>query len=587
MKELRTLNKYLVHYKWKILLGALFILVSNFLSIYMVEFVGKALNVIEEVIKNSSDNIYINQSQITQLLKYGALIIGLPILAGIMDFYKRQTIIVASRWIEYDLKNDIFQHYEKLDLSFYKKNKTGDLMNRISEDVGHVRMYLGPGIMYPIDLITRGVILITVMLMIDKTLTLYTLAPLPILSVLIYFISSRINLLSKNLQEEQSNLSSYVQDMFSGIRVIKAYNKEGIVKNMYSETAKNYKIKALKLADIQAYFFPLMLIVIGLSQILILYAGGVRYINGDIKQIGVIAQFFMYLNLLIWPFTSLGWVSMVIQRAAASMQRINEFLHTKSSIKNEVNETYDIKGSIAFDKVNFTYDNTGIQALKNISFSLPEAKTLAVMGKTGSGKSTLALLIARMYDPNNGTVKIDGKPLKEINLNSLRSQIGFVPQEAFLFSDTILNNITFALDEKDLQTAEKYAKEADVDANIKEFKDGYYTKIGERGVTLSGGQKQRVSIARALVKDPPILIFDDSLSAVDTETEENILNNIKAQQGEKTMVIVTHRVSSAKHADHIIILEDGELLEQGTPEELYKQNGVYRALYNSQLKDEV
>ena len=582
MKELFSLNKLIFRYKWLLLWGAIFVIASNIISVYSVRYVGKAINFIDDTFTKNQD-----AGNLNQLLFYGLLIIGLPILSGALTFLQRQTIIVASRHIEFDLKNLIFRHYEELDSTFYKQNRTGDLMNRISEDVGYVRMYLGPGIMYPINLVSLSIILIIEMLLIDKSLTFYTLAPLPILSVLIYFISKKINIKSKEVQEEQSNLSSYVQDIFSGIRVVKSFNREKPIKKSYAKHAENYKKKSISLANIQAFFFPLMLLVIGISQILILYAGGKEYINGDITEIGTVAQFFMYLNMLIWPFASLGWISMVVQRAEASMKRINEFLQAEPEVYNSSAEPFEIEGNLSFENVTFKYDNTGITALKNVTFQLEKGKTLAVLGKTGSGKTTLAELVARLYDPNAGVIKLDGKPLPQINLNDLRTQIGFVPQEAFLFSETLKDNIAFAIDDATMDDVVKYAEKADVHHNIVDFKQGYETKVGERGVTLSGGQKQRISIARALIKDPKILIFDDSLSAVDTETEENILQNIQEASREKTTIIITHRVSSAKHADKIIVLREGEIVQEGTHESLLAKEGEYKELYELQLNEEV
>ena len=582
MKELFSLNPLIWRYKWLLLWGAVFVIASNFISVYSIRYVGKAINFIDDALTKSAAN-----AELKQLLFYGFLVIALPVLSGALTFLQRQTIIVASRHIEFDLKNEIFKHYQVLDTTFYKNNRTGDLMNRISEDVGYVRMYLGPGIMYPINLVSLAIILIIEMLVIDKSLTFYTLAPLPILSVLIYFISKKINLKSQEVQAEQSNLSSYVQDIFSGIRVIKSFNRENTIKNTYAGLAADYKGKSISLANIQAFFFPLMLLVIGISQILILFAGGKEYIQGEITEIGTVAQFFMYLNMLIWPFASLGWISMVVQRAEASMKRINEFLNAQPEVYNSVEKTTEIEGDLTFENVTFTYQNTGITALKNVSFHLPKGQTLAILGKTGSGKTTLAELVARLFDPTSGMIKIDGIPLPQINLNSLRSQIGFVPQEAFLFSETLRDNIGFAMDDVQLDDVETYAKKADVHNNIIDFTAGYETKVGERGVTLSGGQKQRISIARALIKNPKILIFDDSLSAVDTETEENILQNIREASAQKTTLIITHRVSSAKHADKIIVLHKGEIIQEGTHDMLLSQAGEYRELYEIQLNEEI
>ncbi|MRJ10841.1 ABC transporter ATP-binding protein [Ornithobacterium rhinotracheale] len=578
MKELLSLNKYLYKYRGRLFLGTLFIMGLNFFMVYKIRYVGKAVNFIKASLSSGSTE------QISQLWYYGALIILLPLVAVFLQFLMRQTIIVASRHMEYDLKNVIYQHYQKLDTAFYKNNRIGDLMNRISEDVGYVRMYLGPGIMYPINLLAMSVILVVEMLSIDKTMTFFTLLPLPFLSVLVYFLSSKINRKSRELQAEQSNLSAFVQDMFSGIRVIKSFSKEKSVKAKYAQNVKKYKHKAIELANIDAFFSPLVVVIIGVSQIVILYVGGMRYINGQIHEIGTLAQFFMYLNMLIWPFTSLGWVSMVEQRASSSMKRINEFLNTEPMVKNTGVIKAKIQGKINFEKVDFVYDNTGIQALKNVTFEVPAGETLAILGKTGSGKTTIAELISRLYDPTRGVVKIDDQDLKSYDLFSLRNQIGVVPQEAFLFSTSLRENLNFGADEDTLELAQKYAEKADLHENIAGFREGYDTVVGERGVTLSGGQKQRLSIARALIKKPKILIFDDSLSAVDTETETTILNNIKQESEGKTTIIITHRVSSAKHAQQIIVLDCGEIIERGTHQDLMDLGGVYCEMYTQQTQ---
>lgn len=578
MKELLTLNKYLYRYRYRFLLGIAFILGLNLFTVYKIRFVGKAVNFIKDSLTNTEN------ADINTLIFYGSLIIILPIIAGALQFLMRQTIIVASRYIEYDLKNVVYKHYQTLDTSFYKNHRIGDLMNRISEDVGYIRMYLGPGIMYPLNLIIMSSILIVEMLSVDTTMTFYTLMPLPFLSCLVYVLSSKIHRKSTEVQAKQSDLSSFVQDHISGIRVIKAFNKSTTVKQNYAKKARVYRDTAISLANIDAFFSPLIVIVIGLSQIIILYIGGMRYINGKIPEIGTLAQFFMYLNMLIWPFTSLGWVSMVIQRAEASMKRINEFIGTRPLIQNSTEEKFNIKGNIKFENVSYVYENTGIRALKNISFEIKEKDTLAILGKTGSGKTTIVELIMRLYDTSQGNIYIDGINIKQYNVYNLRNQIGIVPQEAFLFSDTIQENIAFGNDVKDMQQIQHFAKKADVHENIIHFKNGYNTKIGERGVTLSGGQKQRVSIARALYKKPEILIFDDSLSAVDTETEEKILTNIRKETEGKTTIIVTHRISSAKNADKIIVLDEGKIIEQGTHEELMQQNSNYRQIYLQQAE---
>lgn len=584
MKELQSLNKFLWKYRWKLLAGFLMIIASNFVSIYSINYVGQAINQIETILTQYKDGAVSQLDVVKQSLMHAALLfIGLKIIAGLLTVGVRLMIIATSRHIEYDLKNDIYQQYQKLSLSFYKKNKTGDLMNRITEDVAFVRMYLGPGIMYPINLISTTIILLVFMINIDPLMTLYTLGPLPILSFLIYKVASTINQKSKDVQKQQSNISSIVQDTFSGIRVIKSFNTENTTEINYEKEAASYEKKALSLAQTEAFFFPLMILIVGISNLLILYMGGVRYAEGKL-DIGVVAQYFMYLNMLIWPFTSLGWVTMLIQRAEASMGRINEFLKEVPDIQNTVEQPTPIKGKIEFKNVNYTYENTGIQALKNVSFILEKGKSLAIMGKTGSGKTTIALLLARMLQPDSGQILIDNEPYEKLNLDSLREAIGFVPQESFLFSDTIAHNILFGTDEEDnLEVAQKYAKKAAVHKNIEGFQEKYNTILGERGVTLSGGQKQRVSIARALVKEPEILVFDDSLSAVDTETEEEILRNLQSELNQKTTLIITHRVSSAKNADHILVLDDGLVVEYGTHSELLAKEEAYYSLVKKQL----
>lgn len=586
MKELQSLNKFLWKYRWKLLAGFLMIVASNFISIYSINFVGKAINQIETILVQYQNGTVSNLDLVKKSLMYAALLfIGLKIVAGLLTVGVRLMIIATSRHIEYDLKNDIFQQYQNLSLSFYKKNKTGDLMNRITEDVAFVRMYLGPGIMYPINLISTATILLVFMINIDPMMTLYTLGPLPILSFLIYKVASTINQKSKDVQKQQSHISSIVQDTFSGIRVIKSFNTENSTEEGYEKEAASYEKKSLSLAQTEAFFFPLMILIVGVSNLLILYMGGVRYAEGKL-DIGVVAQYFMYLNMLIWPFTSLGWVTMLIQRAEASMGRINEFLKQEPEIQNTVEELTPIAGKIEFRNVSYTYPNTGIQALTNVSFTVEKGQSMAIMGKTGSGKSTIALLLARMLQPSSGQILIDNIPYENLNLNSLREAIGFVPQESFLFSDTIAHNILFGVDdEKDLDKAKKYANKAAIHQNIEGFKEQYETILGERGVTLSGGQKQRVSIARALIKEPEILVFDDSLSAVDTETEEEILRNLQSEINQKTTLIITHRVSSAKNTDHILVLDDGKVVEYGTHVDLLEKESAYYSLVKKQLME--
>ncbi len=542
MNALKTLNPYFWKHRILLFWGFLFIVASNFFNIYKVQFIGKSVNEI-----SNSNNLGFNKEVLINV----GIIVGSSLLTGFFTFMMRQTIIVASRKIEYELKNKIYQHYQELSLTDYKKTTIGDLMNRLSEDVVAIRMYLGPGVMYIVNL---GVLLIITSIYMIKTdweMTLWTLLPLPILSFLIYKVSAIINKKSKTMQKSQSAISTFVQDSFSGIRVVKFFAKEKYIENNYRNKVRDYQDKALDLAKTEAWFFTIILFVVGLLNVAILLIGGQKYLANQMS-VGTIAEFFMYINILIFPFSMVGWVTSVNQRAEASMQRVNEFLQMKSEIVNQNFETYPILGDIEFRNVSYTYPNTGIKAIENLSFKIEAGKTLAIMGKTGSGKSTIALLICRLLDPDEGEILIDGKNLKSHNLENFRKYLGYIPQESYLFSDTIENNIGFAMDKPNLKLVQEYAKKADVDKNIVEFKEQYQTMVGERGVMLSGGQKQRLCIARALIKKPEILIFDDALSALDTETEENILQNIKNDLQNCTSIIITHRESSAKHADKIL-----------------------------------
>ena len=557
MNSLKTLNPYFWKHRVLLFWGLLFIIASNFFAIYQVQFVGQSVDVIKSVLDKKSVD---KELLFNTLLINGAIIVGTSVLSGVFRFMMRQTIIVASRRIEYELKNKIYRHYQELSLTTYKKTTIGDLLNRLSEDVVAIRMYLGPGVMYVVNLVILLVITSIYMLMTNVEMTLWTLIPLPILSFLIYKVSSIINRKSKIMQKSQSAISTFVQDSFSGIRVVKFFNKEKYIEKNYGEKVKDYQDKALDLAKTEAYFFTIILFVIGLLNVAILYIGGKNYFEGKLT-VGTIADFFMYINILIWPFSMVGWVSSVNQRAAASMTRVNEFLDIKSEIVNKNFDQYEIKGDIEFRNVSYTYPNTGIKALENLSFKLEAGKSMAIMGKTGSGKSTIALLLCRLIDPDEGEILIDGKNLKDHNLELYRKHIGYIPQESYLFSDTIENNIGFAIDQPTHDLVEEFAKKADVHKNIVEFKDQYKTMVGERGVMLSGGQKQRICIARALIKKPEILIFDDSLSALDTETEENILQNIEKDIKSCTSIIITHRESSAKRTDFILNLNDLDTTE--------------------------
>ncbi|WP_291101331.1 MULTISPECIES: ABC transporter ATP-binding protein [unclassified Flavobacterium] len=582
MKELRYLNKYFVKYKYSFLLGILITIVAQIFSLFTPKLISKSFKVIEEFSKDKTvAKSVIQQELLTNIL----LIIATTIIAGFLTFLMRQTLIVMSRHIEFDLKNEVFRQYENLSHNFYKQNRTGDLMNRISEDVSKVRMYVGPAVMYTINTIIRFAIVIVYMFNVSPRLTLYTLLPLPLLSYAIFKISSEINKRSTIFQQYLSKVSSFTQEIFSGIRVIKAYSLEDQHQKNLENLADESKSKSLSLAKIQALFGPLMLALIGISNLVVIYFGGIMYINGTIKSIGTIAEFILYVNMLTWPVASLGWVSSMVQEAEASQKRINEFLKIEPEIQNMNPDKSVIEGTISFENVSYTYEDTNIKALQNISFTVHKGETLAILGKTGSGKSTIVSLISRLYDVTEGRITIDGNEISKVNLYDLRNSIGIVPQDAFLFSDTIKNNIKFGKENATDEEVEAAAKNAEVHNNIIGFNKQYDTILGERGITLSGGQKQRVSIARAIIKNPKILLFDDCLSAVDTETEEAILNNLQKICKDKTTIIVSHRVSSAKNADKIIILDEGKIIEQGSHNQLINQGGYYAALYLKQLSE--
>ncbi|UII78855.1 ABC transporter ATP-binding protein [Flagellimonas sp. CMM7] len=581
MKELKHLNKYFKKYWFKLFLGILITIIARVFSLIMPSYVNKSIQAVEGFI---SETISISEAK-GLLFEYILIIVGAALLSGLFTFLMRQTIINVSRYIEYDLKNEVFDHYQFLNLNFYKKNRIGDLMNRISEDVNQVRMYGGPAIMYGIQTLTLFACLIPLMFIKAPTLAAYTLLPLPFLSVLIYQISKIIHKRSTKVQEYLSTLSTFTQESFSGVSVIKAYGLEPKINAELTDLAIEGKDTSMDLAKVNAWFFPLMILLIGISNIFVIYIGGKQYINGEIASIGIIAEFILYVNMLTWPVAVVGWLTSIVQRAEASQKRINEFLDVQPTIKNEVQESTPITGDIEFKNVTFTYEDTNITALNNISFTIKAGETVAFLGKTGSGKSTILDLVARLYDASSGEVLIDGTTIQELNLNSLRSAIGAVPQDAFLFSDTIENNIRFGDENASFEEIVSVAKKAVVHENIEGFTKKYDTVLGERGITLSGGQKQRVSIARALLKNPQIYLFDDCLSAVDTETEEEILNNLKQVSQNKTTLIVSHRVSSAKNADKIIVLENGAIIQEGTHEKLNNIEGYYKELYLNQLSE--
>ena len=588
MNDLAYLNKYLFKYKYHLILGTLFIIIANYFSIIPAVLVRYSFDLLKgnyELFKlfdgfDLQTDAYALFAKSIWIL--GILILTSALLRGIFMFFMRQTIIVMSRIIEYDLKNEIFEHYQSLPLSFYRKNNTGDLMNRISEDVSKVRMYFGPAIMYGITLLTLFLMVIPFMFSINFKLTIYSLIPLPILSLSIYLVNNIIHKRSEKIQESLSNLSTFVQEAFSGIRVIKAFDREEDVNLQFEKESTDYKNKSLKLAFVQAVFFPLIMSLIGLSVILTIYIGGVEVFNGSIST-GVIAEFIIYVNLLTWPVAALGWITSIIQQAAASQKRINEFLEKKTDIISTENLEKNLAGTIEFENVDFIYPDSGIHALKNISFKVNQGESVAIIGNTGAGKSTLANLICRMYDISSGSLKIDGKSIQKYDLSCLRSQIGFVPQDVFLFSDSIRNNIAFGNPGMNEEKIIQAAKDADLLNNIADLPNGFDTRVGERGITLSGGQKQRVSIARAVAREPKILILDDALSAVDTKTENTILEAMAKIMKGRTSLIISHRVSSAKLASKIIVLLNGSIIEQGSHEDLLEKNGAYKGIYDQQL----
>ncbi len=588
MKELQYLNKYFLKYKFSFLFGIVITVVAQIFFLFTPKLISKSFDVFQKYDKLSGvdkQSVALKLVYKSELYENFMWIAVTAIIAGFLTFLMRQTLIVMSRHIEFDLKNEVFRQYENLSQNFYKRNRTGDLMNRISEDVGKVRMYVGPAVMYTINTFIRFTIVIIYMYNVSPRLTLYTLLPLPILSYVIFKLSSEINKRSTIFQQYLSKVSSYTQEIFSGIRVIKAYSLEEQHQENINDLSEESKTKSMNLARVQALFGPLMLALIGVSNLVVIYFGGMMYINGSIKTIGTIAEFILYVNMLTWPVASLGWVSSMVQEAEASQKRINEFLKIETEIQDNAEENSIIKGDIAFKNVSFTYDDTNIEALNSISFSINKGETIAILGKTGSGKSTVLSLISRLYDVSEGQILIGGTDVRDLNLHNLRESIAFVPQDAFLFSDSIKNNIKFGKENATDDEVKNAAEKAVIHDNIINFNKQYETVLGERGITLSGGQKQRVSIARAIIKDAEILLLDDCLSAVDTETEEAILNNLLEFCKNKTTIIVSHRVSSAKNADKIIILEDGKIIEQGSHNQLIKQNGYYAALYLKQLSE--
>ncbi|WP_026898742.1 ABC transporter ATP-binding protein [Daejeonella oryzae] len=591
MKNLAYLNKFFYKYRWRLLPGIIFVIISNLFAVLPAKVIRIAFDLVNENISTFRlFNGFERQDMLNEVFNYSLLLFGgavlmLALLRGIFLFFMRQTIILMSRHIEYDLKNEIYNHYQQLSMAFYRRNNTGDLMNRVTEDVSRVRMYIGPAIMYTINTIVLFLLIIWAMVSVNLKLAIFSLLPLPILAITIYYVNTMINLRSEKIQQQLSNLSSFVQETFSGIRVIKAYVREDDMRKKFAVESENYKSNSMALVQVQALFFPIMLLLVGLSTIITVYIGGIEVINGTITS-GNIAEFIIYVTQLTFPITSLGWVTSLIQRAAASQKRINEFLNTQPEVVSKSDNPEKIIGGIEFKNVSFTYPDTGIKAIQNISFKVQPGEFVAIIGRTGSGKSTIANLLLRMYDIDSGEITVDGKELNSLNLSSYRSQVGFVPQEVFLFSETIRNNIAFGLDTLSPGKVEEAAKSAAVYQNIMNFEKGFETYIGERGITLSGGQKQRVSIARAIIKEPKILIFDDCLSAVDTKTEEEILSNMSSVMSNKTTILIAHRVSTINNADRILVIDNGKITEQGTHDDLMKRKGAYFELYEKQLLEE-
>ena len=580
MKELSYINKYFSKYKKNLISGIIIIIAARILLLITPGLIRNSINVIDNYRTGTISNLEIVE---TELINNIFLILLASVLAGVFTFLTRQTIINVSRYVEFDLKNEIYDQYQKLSLNFYKVNQTGDLMNRISEDVSKVRMYVGPAFMYSINTITLLVIVIIYMYKQSPILTFYTLSPLPFLSITIYKLSKLINKKSIVVQEKLSELSSFTQESFSGITLIKSYSIENKNYEDFNSLSEKCKQSQISLVKLQALFFPLMILLIGLSNLFVIYIGGIQYFEGNLEGIGTIAEFIIYVNMLTWPVASLGWISSIIQQAEASQKRINEFLKEKSEIVNQNDTKFNLNDEIEFKNVGFTYKDTGINALSNINFKLKKGDKLGIIGKTGSGKSTLLNLIVRLYNLDEGEIKVDTKNINSIDIKSLRSQIGYVPQDVFLFSDTIENNIKFGSINSTEKEIINVCKIADIHNNIEGFENKYKTLLGERGVNLSGGQKQRISIARALIRKPKLLIFDDCLSAVDTETEENIIKSLNNLNYPTTSIFVSHRISSIKNANKIIVLNDGKIEQYGTHKELMDKDGYYKQTYNQQL----
>ena len=592
MKELFVLNKYFVKYKWHFLFGIVFVALSNYFRVLQPQMIREALDLVmgNIALYRQLDGFDLQQELFdilgNTLLVFGGLVLLLALIMGLFMYFMRQTIIVMSRLIEYDMRKELFDHYERLDLAFYKKNNTGDLMSRITEDVNKVRMYLGPAVLYFINLVTLFIFVIYSMLEVSVELSMYVLAPLPFLSVSIYYVSSLINKKSTVIQQQLATLNSTSQEVYSGIRVVKSYVQEKPMGRFFAGQSQNYMDKSMSLAKVNALFFPLMMLLVGVSTILTVYVGGLQVVKGTITP-GNIAEFVIYVNMLTWPVTAIGWIASLIQQAAASQKRINEFLETKPAIVSPAVKAKGIKGNIRFDKVTFVYPDTGIKALENVSFALKPGEKMAIIGRTGSGKTTIADLLLRMYDVSEGKILIDGEDIRQKDLYNLRQKIGYVPQDVFLFSNTISKNVAFGKKDATQAEIEQFAKYAAVYEDIKGLSEGFDTLVGERGITLSGGQKQRVSIARALIKQPDIIVLDDCLSAVDTNTEAQILGYFNESLQDKTTIIITHRIYAHLRFDKIIVLDEGKIVEVGNHEALLANKGYYFDLYEKQRMEEV
>ena len=580
MKELKYLNKFFFKYRNRIVIGVLITIIARIFALVAPNLIGDSITLIEKYFlleEISRENLEKN------LLHNILLIIGSALTAAVFTFLMRQTLINMSRFIEFDLKNVIYSKYQELDQTFYKVNRTGDLMNRISEDVSKVRMYVGPALMYTINTATLFVIIISYMISVSPSLTIYTIIPLPFLSYLIFKLSKHINIKSKSVQESLSKLTTFTQESFSGISVIKSNTIEDVVINQMSKYSDDTKQKNIDLAKFQSWFFPLMILLIGISNLIVIFVGGNKYIIGEI-ELGILAEFIIYVNMLTWPVATVGWVTSIVQQAEASQKRINEFLKQKTRIENLNKKQYEIFGDIKFEHVTYEYDETNIKALNNLSFEIKKGQSLGILGGVGTGKSTIAELIVRNFDTTIGKVYIDGKNLRKHNLNLIRKNIGYVPQSTFLFSDTILNNIKFGNPESSFEKIIKYAKISNVHDDIMKFGEQYNSVLGERGINISGGQKQRIAIARAMIKEPSILILDDSLSAVDTKTEDLIFKNVFKKESTSTKIIISHRVSTLKYCDNIIVLKDGEIIQSGNHNKLKNEAGYYKEIYSEQME---